>query len=244
MSRTIVITGASSGIGLAIAQRFLLGGCNVFNLDIHAPEHPSAMQTIICDVASESSVKNAISTVLQSSDIDVVISNAGIHLSANIEQTSDHDFERLININVKGAYYLTRSVLSNMREKKQGIILYIGSDQCLVGKQNSFAYNLSKHALASMTKTTALDYAKYNIRVNALCPGTIETPLYHKAIEKYCEKSGANIDDIHQEEAALQPLGRIGKADEVASFAWYLASDEAAFITGALLPIDGGYTAQ
>jgi 2-keto-3-deoxy-L-fuconate dehydrogenase len=124
-----------------------------------------------------------------------------------------------------------------------GAILYIASEQALVAKTNSFAYNLSKHALASMAKTTALDYAKYNIRANALCPGTIETPLYHNAIDRYCKQSGAGKIQVHAEEAAAQPLGRIGQPEEVAAMAFFLASDEASFVTGSLQVMDGGYTA-
>jgi 2-keto-3-deoxy-L-fuconate dehydrogenase len=99
-------------------------------------------------------------------------------------------------------------------------------------------------ALASIAKTTALDYALFNIRANAVCPGTIETPLYHQAIDNYCKRSGANKAEIHAEEAALQPLGRLGQPEEVAELVYFLASDKAKFITGSLQVIDGGYTAQ
>jgi hypothetical protein len=95
-----------------------------------------------------------------------------------------------------------------------------------------------------MAKTTALDYAAFNIRANAICPGTIETPLYHTAIDKYCARSGANKANIHAEEAALQPLNRLGKPEEIADFISFLVSDKAQFITGSLQVIDGGYTAQ
>ena len=129
-----------------------------------------------------------------------------------------------------------------MQQQKSGSIIYIASDQAIIGKQNSFAYNLSKHALASMAKTTALDYAKFNIRANAICPGTIETALYHKAIDSYCQKSGADKQQVHSEEEQLQPLGRLGQPEEVADYALFLASDKATFITGSLQVIDGGYT--
>jgi NAD(P)-dependent dehydrogenase (short-subunit alcohol dehydrogenase family) len=99
-------------------------------------------------------------------------------------------------------------------------------------------------ALASMAKPTALDYASFNIRANAVCPGTIETPLYHQAIDNYCERSGADKATVHAEEAALQPLGRLGQPEEVAELVYFLASDKAKFITGSLQVIDGGYTAQ
>jgi NAD(P)-dependent dehydrogenase (short-subunit alcohol dehydrogenase family) len=165
-----------------------------------------------------------------------------MHFSASIENTSESDFTKVFNLNVKGAYLVTQAVLPYMKQQQNGVILYIGSDQSTVGKSNSFIYNISKHALASMAKTTALDYASFNIRANTLCPGTIETPLYHKAINAYCEKSGADPILVHAQEAALQPLKRIGQPDDVAAMALFLASNDAAFITGSLQAIDGGYT--
>jgi hypothetical protein len=114
----------------------------------------------------------------------------------------------------------------------------------LVAKHNSFAYNLSKAALVSIAKTTALDYAKYSIRANAVCPGTIETALYHQAIDKYCKVSGAEKSLVHTEEAAMQPLNRLGQPEEVAELVLFLASDKACFITGSQQVIDGGYTTQ
>ena len=131
-----------------------------------------------------------------------------------------------------------------MKQNKNGAIVLVSSDQAVIAKRNSFAYNLSKSALASMAKTTALDYAEFNIRANAVCPGTIETPLYHKAIDNYCDKTGANKQAIHDDEAHQQPLGRLGQPEEVAQLVYFLASEQASFITGSLQLIDGGYTAQ
>jgi len=239
MNKTLVITGASSGIGLAIAQRFEAAGYAVFNLDIVAGEVGYLCK---CDVTNHQQVHSTINEIANSNVIDVVISNAGMHFSANIENTSEADFMRVFNLNVKGAYSLTQAALPHMKKHNNGVILYVGSDQSTVGKANSFIYNLSKHALASMAKTTALDYASFNIRANALCPGTVETSLYHTAIEAYCKKSGADPREIHAQEAALQPLGRIGQPNDVAAMAFFLASDDAAFITGSLHAIDGGYT--
>ena len=241
MTKTLVLTGGSSGIGAAIAQAFVDAGYQVFNLDIKAGEYG---QHIACDVTRKESVDAAVAKLVSNHTIDVCISNAGMHFSGTIEQTSEADFMRVFDLNVKGAYYLTQAVLPSMKAANNGLVLYIGSDQSIIAKPNSFAYNLSKHALASMAKTTALDFADYNIRANALCPGTIDTPLYQKAIAAYCAKSGANINEVHQQEANLQPLGRIGYAREVAAYALFLASDSAAFITGSLPVIDGGYTVQ
>ena len=241
MKKTCIVTGGSSGIGLSIVKTFIADGYHVFNLDIQ----PSDIgEFIFCDVSKVQEVTNAITQLCQNTAIDVLISNAGMHFSATIENTSEAEFDKVFDLNVKGAYAAIKAVLPSMKANNQGVILLISSEQALVAKQNSFAYNLSKAALASMAKTTALDYAKFNIRANAICPGTIETPLYHKAIDNYCEKSGADKQTVHQEEAQLQPLGRLGQPQEVADFALFLASDKASFITGSLQVMDGGYTAQ
>lgn len=239
MKKTLVISGASSGIGLAIAETFLENDYEVYNLDI---EHSEVAQTIICDLTDHQQVLQAVKDIAQSRTIDVMVSNAGRHLSANIEATSEQQLTDLFALNVKGAFSLTQAVIPQMKQNNAGSIIYIGSDQSSVAKRNSCAYNLTKHALASLAKTTALDYADYNIRSNIVCPGTIDTPLYQKAIKAYCDRSGDAIDSVHQHEALQQPLGRIGHPDEVASMVAYLASDKAAFITGAMFAIDGGYT--
>ncbi len=239
MQKTLVLTGGSSGIGLAIAAKFLSNGYQVFNLDIQKGEHG---QFVMCDVTDHETVVRVIADIASKHTIDALICNAGKHVSANIEATSEADLLALFNLNVKGAFSATQSVLPSMKDANNGVILYIASEQALVAKSNSFAYNLTKHALASIAKTTALDYAKFNIRANALCPGTIETPLYHNAINRYCEESGADKKQVHAEEAALQPLGRIGQPEEVAALAYFLASDDASFVTGSLQVMDGGYT--
>jgi len=232
----------TKGIGLAVVKRLLNNGYEVHNLDIELSEIGIFHQ---CDVSDVSAVQSCINAICeQSKRIDVLVSNAGKHLSANIESTDEQTLDALFALNVKGAYAAIQSVLPSMKAQNGGAIILVASDQAIIGKQNSFAYNLTKHALASMAKTTALDYAGFNIRVNAVCPGTIETPLFHNAIDAYCAKSGANKAEIVAEEASLQPLNRLGQADEVAALVSFLASDDASFITGSLQSIDGGYTAQ
>lgn len=238
---TLILTGGSSGIGLAIAQAFNAKGYHVCNLD----RQPGPVgEYFACDMADVTHVSDIVKRIADQRTIHALICNAGIHVSATILDTSPELLDKVLDINVKGAYAATKAVLPHMQTNRDGVILYIASDQSVVGKPNSFAYNLSKHALASMAKTTALDFAKDNIRANALCPGTIDTPLYQNAIQAYCERSGANPEDVHAEEAACQPLNRLGRAEEVASFALYLASPEASFITGSLQMMDGGYTAR
>lgn len=242
MSKVAVVTGGTKGIGLAVVKRLLNNGYQVHNLDIEQSEIGIFHQ---CDVSDVSAVRSCINAICeQSQHIDVLVSNAGKHLSANIESTDEQTLDALFALNVKGAYAAVQSVLPSMKAQNSGAIILVASDQAIIGKQNSFAYNLTKHALASMAKTTALDYADFNIRVNAVCPGTIETPLFHNAIDAYCEKSGANKTDVVAEEASLQPLNRLGQPNEVAALVNFLASDDASFITGSLQSIDGGYTTQ
>lgn len=246
-SRSVcIVTGGSLGIGAAICQRFSQQGWQVVNLDLLAPEQQQDnIDWWACDITNTPQCHAVFTAIVEKyGRVDALISNAGIHFSGTIEQTSDEDFERVFSLNVKGAITATKAVLPVMKSQQKGVILYMASDQALVAKRNSFAYNLSKAALASLAKTTALDYAPYQIRANAVCPGTIETPLYHQAIQRYVAKSGADINQVHAEEAALQPLGRLGQAEEVAALVYFLASDEARFITGSLQVIDGGYTAQ
>jgi hypothetical protein len=241
MKKVCIITGGSSGIGLSISSLFERNNYLVFNLDL-TPSAVGVFQQ--CDVTDAEQVKTIIDSISSEHTIDVLVSNAGIHFSASIEETTEDDLDRVLSINVKGAFSAVKAVLPNMKKNQNGAIILMSSDQALIAKHNSFAYNLSKTALASMAKTTALDYAQYNIRANAVCPGTIETPLYHKAIDNYCEKTGANKETVHQEEAILQPLNRLGQPEEVAELVLFLASNKAKFITGSLQVIDGGYTAQ
>lgn len=241
MKKTCIVTGGSSGIGLSIIKLFLANDYQVFNLDITPSEFGIFK---LCDVTNVKEVSQIVKTISDQCSIDVLVSNAGIHFSGTIEDTSEEDFERVLNINVKGAFAAIKAVLPSMKKNNSGSIILISSDQALVAKRNSFAYNMSKTAIASIAKTTALDYASYNIRANAVCPGTIETPLYHQAIDKYCARSGEDKAKVHQEEAKLQPLGRLGQPEEVAELVLFLASDKSTFITGSLQVIDGGYTTQ
>lgn len=242
MKKVAVVTGGAAGIGLAVVEGLMAENYTVYSLDIQ--QGPTG-EWIGCDVTSADAVNSAITQILDKEErIDALVCNAGIHFSSTIENTSEADFDRVMNINVKGAYHAIRACLPTMKAAKNGSIVLLGSDQCTVAKNNSFAYNLSKHAIASMAKTTALDYAKYNIRANAVCAGTTETPLYHKAIDAYCDRSGADKAAVHAEEGKLQPLGRIAQPEEIANLVVFLASDKASFITGSLHAVDGGYTAQ
>lgn len=241
-----IVTGGSMGIGLAVCEQFSENGYDVFNLDICEPQRVlSNVNWLACDVSKVEEVETSVKLVAKGAErIDALVCNAGKHLSASIEETSESQLDDMINLNIKGAYAAMKATLPHMKAQQSGAIVLMGSDQSFVGKRNSFAYGLTKAALASMAKTTALDYAQYNIRVNAVCPGTIETPLFHNAIDRYVSTSGANKSDVVQEEAELQPLGKLGQPEDVAAMTYFLCSEQAKFITGSLHAVDGGYTAQ
>ena len=131
-----------------------------------------------------------------------------------------------------------------MKQQKYGNIVLTGSDQSFIGKGESAVYGATKGAIAQLTKSTAIDYAKYNIRVNCICPGTIDTPLYHHAVNRYSSKTGVGKDSIYESLKSAQPLSRIGKPEEVAHLVEFLFSEKSSFITGSLLSVDGGFIAQ
>ncbi|MEE3304785.1 MAG: SDR family oxidoreductase [Pseudomonadota bacterium] len=241
-----IVTGGSLGIGFAVCKLFSQNGYQVINLDIRDFEQalPNAIWKP-CDVSVVRNIEAAVNEVINSYQrIDALVCNAGIHVSATIEDTDEALLDKVLNLNVKGAYGAIKSCLPTMKEQGSGAIVVMGSDQSFIGKRNSFAYGVSKGALASMAKTTALDYAPYNIRVNAVCPGTIETPLFHNAIDNYVARSGADKNEVVAEEAAAQPIGRLGQPEDVAELTYFLCSNKASFITGSLYAVDGGYTAQ
>ena len=244
----IVVSGGSSGIGQACVEKFLTAGDFVYNLDIVNRDELVGHENykyLFTDVTSKDNIQQSIVEILnESSRIDVLITSAGKHLSANIENTTDEQLMNLLYLNLLGTYWLIQSSIPIMKKNKQGKIITIGSDQCTIAKKNSAVYGMTKSALLSLTKTTALDYAQDNIRVNCIGAGTIDTPLYRHAIKRYSQTSNLPLSAIEEEEAKQQPVGRIGKAEEVAELAYFLASDKSNFITGALLPIDGGYTAK
>ncbi len=244
----MVISGGSSGIGLSCVNKFLKNGYIVYNLDILNTTHPinsNNYKWLKTDVGSHKEIRESIKNILQEiNKIDILILSAGRHLSANIEDSNDEQLNELINVNLKGAFWLIQETISNMKNNLAGNIITIGSDQASIAKYNSSIYGMTKAALLNLTKSVALDYAKYNIRANYIGAGTIDTPLYQKAIDLYSQKSGISLTVIENDEALAQPIGRIGRPEEVAELTYFLAQDSAKFITGALIPIDGGYTTR
>jgi 2-keto-3-deoxy-L-fuconate dehydrogenase len=244
--KSILVTGGSAGIGEATAKKFSDQGYQVFNLDMNKPLQPiKNTHTIPCDLSQTASITLAVEAVAKSTDsLEVVVCSAGQFFSGTIEDSSEEDFDRILNVNLKGSFFLLKAVLPLLKKQKSSSVILLGSDQTLIGKPHSAIYGATKAAIGQLAKSTALDYAPYHIRVNAVCPGTIDTPMYRNAILKYHQKSGIPLAEIEAQEASLQPLNRIGQPEEVAELIYFLGSEASSFITGSLIAIDGGYTAR
>jgi len=249
--RNIIVTGGSSGIGEAVCRYFLVKEptAHIFMIDLQPPlasdlRSSDRIGFYRCDMANIEVLDLVMTEITATIDhIDVIIGNAGTHLSATIEQTSRADYTRIINTHLTGTFFLLQHSLPFMKTYGGHIVL-VGSDQALVGKPHSAVYGMTKAALAQLAKSTAIDYATYGILVNCVCPGTVDTPLYRRAIHAYHEKTKKALSDIEQEEAQKQLVGRIGNVTEIANFIGFICSDMGGYITGAVLPIDGGYTAR
>jgi NAD(P)-dependent dehydrogenase (short-subunit alcohol dehydrogenase family) len=222
-------------------------GAFVWIADINVPAAEtlassiSSTQAIHLDVTSQESIATA---AAQIGRLDILVNNAGIGHVGSIETTAPEDFDRLLNVNVRAAYLVTRSLLPLLLAAqgeggRAGCIINIASVAGLVGIKQRFAYCTSKGALIAMTRQLAVEYPK-TLRVNAVCPGTVETPFVEGYLEKFHQH---NKEEMRAELRARQPIGRLGQPEEIASLVRYLASNEAAFITGSLFNIDGGWTA-
>jgi NAD(P)-dependent dehydrogenase (short-subunit alcohol dehydrogenase family) len=239
-----IITGASDGIGKATLELLRSEGCIVYNLDNKSPLAPDPC-FILCDVSNRQQVAEAIDTIYKKEKkIDFLFTNAGRHLFASIEDTSYEQLESLVNVNLMGTFYLLKNVIPIMKNQGKGNIVLMGSDQAFIGKGSSAVYGMTKGAVGQLTKSTAIDYAPFNIRVNCICPGTIETKLLENAVQQFVSKTGEDKDAVYVSLDKAQPLGRIGQPEEIAKTVRFLLSDDSSFITGALIAADGGYTCQ
>jgi NAD(P)-dependent dehydrogenase (short-subunit alcohol dehydrogenase family) len=242
-----LVTGGASGIGEATVKELTRAGAFVWIADINSSAAEvlaacvGSAKALPLDVTDPNSIAAA---VAQMHRLDILVNNAGIGHVGSIEATEPADFDRLLNVNVRAVYLVTRAFLplllaAGAEGGRTGAIVNIGSVAGLVGIKQRFAYCTTKGAVIAMTRQLAVEYPK-TLRVNAICPGTVETPFVEGYLEKFHKE---NKDEVRAELRARQPIGRLGRPEEIASMVRYLASDEAAFITGALFNIDGGWTA-
>ena len=244
--RHALVTGGASGIGESTVKELVRAGAFVWVADINLPAaeklaaSAGSAGAIQLDVTRTESIAQA---VAQLQKLDVLVNNAGIGHVGSIETTEPEDFDRLLNVNVRGVYLVTRAFLPLLLEARDdrhvGTIINMASVAGQVGIRQRFAYCTSKGAVIAITRQLAVEYPK-TLRVNAICPGTVETPFVEGYLEKFHKDTK---EETRAELRARQPIGRLGQPDEIASMVRYLASDEAAFVTGACFAIDGGWTA-
>ena len=229
-------------MGNAVVQLLVSEGCRTHVFDIKAAAEGFFQS---CDVRDHDQVRRCVQNVVnQHGRIDLLFVAAGVHLFANIEDTTLEEFERVLSINLKGPFYVLKEVLPIMRKQRYGNVVLMGSDQVFIGKGSSTVYGMSKAALGQLTKSTAIDYAPHNVRINCICPGTIDTPMLGPSIERFHQMSGMPIEAIYDLLRKAQPVQRLGTPEEIAKAVLFLLSDDCPFMTGALVSADGGYTCQ
>ncbi len=249
-SKVALVTGAGVGIGLATALKLAQLGARVALVDVSARNGEAAQkvfaqngyESILCiaNVQDSTQVKSAIERIEQKwGRLDILVNNAGVYIQGNVIETSEEDWNRLLNINLTGGFLFTKYAVPLMAKNGGGVIVNVASEAGLVGIKNQVAYNVSKAAVIGLTKSCAVDLAPYGIRVNSVCPGTTDTPLVQASIS-----SSADPITARKNLEMIRPLNRLGKPEEIATAITYLASDEISYATGAIFSVDGGYTAQ
>lgn len=239
--RTAMVTGGASGIGESICRRFSAAGAEVLIVDRDRPraealqKELAGSKVLICDINIQQNVVEMFSGIAR---LDILVNNAGIGHVGGIEETEVEHFERLFDVNVKGLFLVTRMAMRLLLASR-GTIINIGSVAGLIGIRKRFAYCATKGAVVAMTRQLAVDYPT-QLRVNCICPGTVDTPFVEGFLERFHKHEK---EKVRAELNQRQPMGRLGRPDEIAAMALYLASDEAGFVNGSVLTIDGGWTA-
>lgn len=248
--KTAVITGAGSGIGRAIALRLASLGADVQVLDLNQAAAEQVVSEVkeaggqakawTCDVTDAIRVDEVIAAIVeQAGRLDVLVNNAGVASIGSLTQTTAVELDRVYRVNVRGVYHCLSSAVPRMVEQGGGVILNLASIASLVGIKERFAYSMSKGAVLTMTYSVAIDYIDQGIRCNCICPARIHTPF----VDGYLKKHHAGHEaEVFEKLSRYQPIGRMGTPEEVAALTAFLCSDDAAFITGAAYPLDGGVT--
>jgi NAD(P)-dependent dehydrogenase (short-subunit alcohol dehydrogenase family) len=244
-SRKALVTGAASGIGEAIAHALSRAGAAVVIADIDADNGERVAQAccaqtpggrfISLNVADETNCARVSDEI---GPIDILVNNAGIGHVGTIEQTAGADLDRLYGVNVRGVFNVTKAFIGSMLARRTGTIVNMASIGGVLGIADRLAYCTTKFALVGLTKSLAIDHATHGIRVNCVCPGRVETPFVTARLREYRDPDAA-----YRQMSATQAIGRMGRPEEIAAAVLYLASDEAAFVTGSALIIDGGWSA-
>jgi NAD(P)-dependent dehydrogenase (short-subunit alcohol dehydrogenase family) len=247
VGKVAVVTGAGSGIGRAIALRFAAEGATVRVVDIDEKMARDTVEEITaaegsaasyaCDVSKQRSVQELFRNLAGHGTFHILVNNAGISHIGNVETTTEADFDRVFQVNVKGIYNCLHAAIGYLK-MNGGVILNMASIAGSSGLADRFAYSMSKGAVIAMTYSVARDYLAHNIRCNCISPARVHTPF----VDGYLKKNyPGREEEMFKVLSASQPIGRMGKAEEVAALALFLCSDEAGFITGTDYPLDGGF---
>lgn len=243
-----MVTGAASGIGQAIAQRFAQEGALVRLVDIDEERAKSTAREIVkrggqaashlCDVSNQRSVRDLFRRFARENPIQILVNSAGVSHIGKLETTSEAEFDRIFQVNVKGIYNCMYAAIDAMKANGGGVILNMASIAATAGLADRFAYSMSKGAVVSMTLSVARDYLAHKIRCNCISPARVHTAF----VDGYLKRNYPGREqEMFRALSQSQPIGRMGKPEEVAALALFLCSDEAAFITGTDYPIDGGF---
>ncbi len=243
--RVALITGAGSGIGLAIAKRYAAERATVVGYDLQETEHwsdveksaPGALfrQGDVRDGGAQVALVEEV--VEQFGHIDILVTAAGVAGGGPVHLVPEEEWDRVQDINLKGTYLSAKAVLPTMIEQRSGNIITVASVEGLEAQEGGSTYNASKGGVVLLTRNMAIDYGRVGIRVNAICPGFIETPLFDAVI------GAKGLEEFKEGVRQQHKLGRFGKPEEIAGAAFFLASDDSSFVTGQALAVDGGFTA-
>ena len=252
--KTIFITGGATGIGAASVRKFVEEGWNVGFLDMNVAESsrlveeldaPDRVVFVEGDTRRRDDVRRAIdATVGKFGGLDSVFANAGIHRCNTLLDITDEELDLMIQTNIYGTVNTLREAVPHIIKSGGGSVVINASDQWFVGKAHSFAYGLTKGAVGQITRSLSIDLGKYGVRVNAVCAGTIHTPLVDNLFEKFSKVENKSVDEYWAEENALYARGKVGTPAEVAELVFFLASDRSSFCTGGHYLVDGGLVAK
>lgn len=240
-NKTALITAAGQGIGRATAERFVAEGARVIATDIDAGklEGLRGAETHVLNVTDAEAVQ---CLAAELPNLDILFNCAGMVPGGTILECSEQDWERAHALNATSMYRMIKAFLPGMLKNGGGSIINMSSlASSIKGIPNRFAYGTTKAAVIGLTKAVAADFMTQGIRCNAICPGTVESPSLHERIAEQARQQGRDTTDVFADFVARQPMGRLGRADEIAALAVHLASDESAFITGTAQLIDGGW---
>jgi NAD(P)-dependent dehydrogenase (short-subunit alcohol dehydrogenase family) len=246
--KVVIITGAASGIGKGILERFAEEGARVAGVDVDGRGVRAAVEALKCpdrslaieaDVRREDQVRDAVEeTVARFGGLDVLINNAGIELASTVPDMPSEEWDRQLGVNLRGAFLFSKYGIPKLRTKGGGVVLNVASVHAFVSYAGAAAYDASKSGLIGLTRAMALDHGAEGIRVNAICPGYIDTPMMDRWLETVPDREQA-LRDVYR----VHPGGRIGTPRDIAEACLFLASDAASFISGTHLVVDGAMTA-